>query len=558
MTSRSTSILLAAMAMSVFVHAQVQLDPSLLGKPPVDAWPTYHGDYSGRHYSTLNQINQSNVRQLTLSWLYRANTNTLGAISGGAVPEAVAYRLGPGALAGGLLKATPLAVNGVLYMSAPDHAWAIDAHSGREIWHFFWRTKGGDHIGNRGLGMYGNWLYFETPDGYVVSLDAATGKERWHKQIVDVRSEYFTTVAPVLIKNHLILGMGGDALDVPGWLESRDPDTGEIQWKWYTTPRTGEPGAATWPDAYAMEHGGGMPWTPVTYDPELNLIYVPTGNPNPVYRGDARKGANLYTASIVALNADTGKMAWYFQASPHDTHDWDATQVPILFDATFNGQRRKLLAQASRNGIFFLLDRATGQNLLSLPYIESANWYKGFDDRGQPIPNPEKEASTGGALVSPNNGGGQNWAPPTYSPETGLIYMNAAQGYEIHYKWDVDGPTFGSAGHAAHAVGGLDTSLRAFDPLTGKSKWIHKYQGTEWNPPRPELLGGLLSTAGRLVFAGAPGNFIVAYDPSTGRQLWHAGFTAPMSNTPITYMLNGKQQLVIAAGDTLYAFSLQQ
>ena len=203
-----------------------------------------------------------------MSWLYRANTNTQGAISGGAVPEAVAYRLGPGALAGGLLKATPLAVNGVLYMSAPDHAWAIDAHSGREIWHFFWRTKGGDHIGNRGLGMYGNWLYFETPDGYVVSLDAATGKERWHKQIVDVRSEYFTTVAPVIVRNHLILGMGGDALDVPGWLESRDPETGEIQWKWYTTPRAGEPGADTWPDAYAMEHGGGMPWTPVTYDPE--------------------------------------------------------------------------------------------------------------------------------------------------------------------------------------------------------------------------------------------------------------------------------------------------
>ena len=556
MKTRSLTLLLAAAAFSVFVHAQTQLDPALLGKPPVDAWPTYHGDYSGRHHSTLTQLNQSNIKNLALSWLYRANTNTQGAISGGAVPEAVAYRLGGGALAGGLLKATPLAVNGVLYMSAPDHAWAIDAYSGREIWHYFWRTKGGDHIGNRGLGMYGNWLYLETPDGYVVSLDAATGKERWHKQIVDVRSEYFTTVAPVVIRNHVILGMGGDALDVPGWLESRDPDTGDIQWKWYTTPRPGEPGAETWPDAYAMEHGGGMPWTPVTYDPELNLIYVPTGNPNPVYRGDARKGANLYTASIVALNADTGKMVWYFQCSPHDTHDWDATSVPVVFDATFNGQPRKLLMQTSRNGIFFLLDRATGQNLLSVPYIESANWFKGFDQKGQPIPNPDKEALKGGALVSPNNGGGANWAPPTYDPETGLLYMNAAQGYEIHYKWDVDGPSYASAGHAAHAVGGLDTSLRAIDFRTGKAKWIHKYPGTEWNPPRPELLGGLLSTAGHLLFAGAPGNFIVAYDPVTGRQLWHAGFTAPVSNTPITYMLNGRQQFVVAAGDTLYAFAL--
>jgi len=558
MKTRILSAVVVAAALGAILHAQAHLDPSLLGKPPVDAWPTYHGDYSGRHYSTLTQLNQGNVKNLALQWTYRANTNTQGAISGGAVPEAVAYRLGAGALAGGFLKATPIAVNGVLYMSAPDHAWAIDATSGKEIWHFFWRTKGGDHIGNRGLGMYGDWLYLETPDGYVVSLDAATGKERWHKQIVDVRSEYFTTVAPIVVRNHLILGMGGDALDVPGWLESRDLETGEIQWKWYTTPRPGEPGAETWPDAYAMEHGGGMPWTPITYDPETNVIYVTTGNPNPVYRGDARKGANLYTASIVALNADTGKMLWYFQCSPHDTHDWDATSVPVLFDAPFNGQTRKLLMQTSRNGIFFLLDRTTGQNLLSVPYIESANWFKGFDDKGQPILNPDKEALKGGALVSPNNGGGSNWAPPTFDPETGLLYMNAAQGYEIHYKWDVEGQSYGSAGHTSHAVGGLDTSLRAIDYRTGKAKWIHKYAGTEWNPPRPEHLGGLLSTAGHLLFAGAPENYLVAYDPVTGRQLWHAGFREPTSNTPITYMLNGRQQLVVAAGDTLYGFTLQQ
>jgi acido-empty-quinoprotein group A len=549
----SVTIVSAAIAL-----AQPQLDQALLGKPPVDSWPTYHGDYSGRHYSTLSQINQANVKNLGLAWLYRANTNPQGAETGGSVPESVPIRLGPGALAGGLLKSTPLLVNGVLYFSAPDHAWAVDARNGRQIWHYFWKTSGGDHIGNRGLGMYGRWLYLETPDGYVVSLDAETGKERWHKQIADVRAEYFATAPPIVIRNHVIVGLSGDALDVPGWVESRDPETGEIQWKWYTTPRAGEPGIETWPDPYAAEHGGGMPWQPVTYDPDLNLIYVTTGNPNPVYRGDLRQGANLYTASIVALNPDTGKIAWYFQSSPHDTHDWDAAQVPVLFDMNIDGTRRKLLAQASRNGFFFVLDRTNGKNLVTKTFVESPNWFKGIDERGQPIPNPEKDSQVGGTLISPNNGGAANWTPPTYDPDTELLYLNTAQGYEIHYQYQTGGPSFGSSGHASQAVGGLEASLRAIEPRTGKLRWVHKYAGTEWNPPRPEHLGGLLSTAGNLLFAGAPGGFLVAYNPETGRQLWHTSFDRDMSNTPITYMLDGVQYVLAAAGDTLYAFRVQR
>ena len=537
--------------------AQAVLDPALLGKPPVDSWPTYHGDYSGRHYSTLNQISQSNVGRLGLAWLYRANINQQGAQTGGDVPEPIPFRLGPGALAGGLLKSTPLLVNGVLYFSAPDHAWAVDARNGREIWHFFWKTRGGEHIGNRGLGMYGHWLYLETPDGYIVCLDAESGKERWHKQIADMRSEYYATTSPIIIRNHVIVGLSGDALDVPAWLESRDPETGEIQWKWYTTPRAGEPGIETWPDPYAAQHGGGMTWQPVTYDPDLNLIYIGTGNPNPVYHGDLRKGDNLYTASIVAVNPDTGKMAWYFQSSPHDTHDWDATQVPVLFDMNINGRPRKLLAQASRNGFFFVLDRATGKNLVTSRYVESPNWFKGVDTRGEPVPDPEKESQVGGTLISPNNGGAANWTPPTYDPQTELFYLNTAQGYEIHYSFNTGGPP-SEAGHTSQAVGGIEASLRAIDPKTGKLRWVHKYAGSEWNPPRPEHLGGLLSTAGKLLFAGAPGGFFVAYDPETGRQLWHAAFDKDLSNTPITYMLDGVQYILAAAGDTMYAFRVQQ
>jgi len=550
--------LLLTLVFTASALAQAGLDPKLLGKPPVDAWPTYHGDYSGRHYSTLDQINQSNIKTLGLAWVYRANRSQQGAQIGGSVPEALPFRLGPGALGGGFLKSTPLMVNGVLYFSAPDHAWAVDARTGKEIWHYFWKTTGGDHIGNRGLGMYGRWLYLETPDGFIVSLEAESGKERWHKQIADVKAEYFATSSPIVIGNHVIVGLSGDALDVPAWLESRDPETGDIQWKWYTTPRAGEPGIETWPDAFAAEHGGGMTWQPVTYDPELNLIYVTTGNPNPVYRGDLRKGSNLYTASIVALNPDTGKMKWYFQSSPHDTHDWDAAQVPVLFDMTLNGQPRKLVAQASRNGFFFVLDRATGKNLVTSNFVESPNWYMGVNERGEPIPNPDKDSQLGGSLISPNNGGAANWTPPTYDPETELFYLNTAQGYEIHYQYPTDGPVFGSSGHTSQTVGGTENSLRAIDPRTGKLKWVHKYAGTEWNPQRPEHLGGLLSTAGKLLFAAAPGGFWVAYNPQTGRQLWHTTFDYDVSNTPITYMLDGVQYLVLAAGDAMYAFRVQK
>ena len=525
--------------------AQGPLDPALLLKPPTDAWPTYHGDYSGKHYSTLKQINQSNVKGLSLAWVYRANMNEAGAIVGGeaqagAAPVWLSY------LGGVSIKAIPLMVNGVLYFTMPDHAWAVDARTGREIWHYFWKTRGGIHIGNRGMGMYGNWLFFETPDNYVVSLDAATGKERWHKEIADVRQEYFSTPAPLIIGNHVIVGMGGDSLDVPGWLESRDPETGDIQWKWYTTPRPGQPGAETWPDAYSMEHGGGMPWQPPTYDPELNLLYVPTGNPNPVMAGQSRRGDNLWTASIVALNPDTGKLAWYFQASPHDTHDWDAAQVPVLIDAVVDGQPRKLVAQASRNGFFFLLDRTNGKNLLSKPYVESLNWHKGADAKGQPIPNSDKDPKIDGVLVSPSSTGTTNWPAPSFSPDTGLFYVGTEQTYSIYYLTDVD-PRPQGYGAVERRLVGAPSYLRALDYKTGNLVW-----------KKPTQVGpqGLLSTAGGLLFGtDGAGNFL-AMDAATGKTLWHAGI-GNTSNAPETYLLDGRQYVVVAAGDSLYAFYLQ-
>lgn len=530
------------------------VDAAMLSKPPTDAWPTYHGDYSGRRYSTLKQINALNVRRLGLAWIYRLNTSQTGAIIGGEGPETP-----PAGVVGGFggisVKSTPLLVNGVLYFSAPDHVWALDARTGREMWHYYWRTKGGIHIGNRGVGMYGNWLYVLTPDNYFISLDAATGKERWHKEIASIRREYFSTTAPIVIRNHVIIGVGGDSLDVPGYLESRDPETGELQWRWYTTPRAGEPGAETWPDEYSAAHGGGMPWLPGTYDPELNLYYVGTGNPNPVLAGQSREGDNLWTCSIVAINPDTGKMVWYYQVSAHDTHDWDAAQTPIVFDGTIDGKPRKLIAQVNRNGHFFLLDRTNGRHIKTTTYIDTLNWTKGLNQNGQPIRNPAKDPIVSGTLVSPATDGATNWPPPSFNPDTGLIYAGTAASFSVFYLTDTD-PRPQGWGAAERRVGSLETALKAIDYKTGKVRWSRPFAITSNGAAGGSGAVGLLSTAGGLLFGGDGGGNFVAWDPATGKPLWHAGLGANTSNGPQTFTLDGRQYVVVGAGDSLYAFRL--
>ena len=363
----------------------VSLTSVIAAQIPTDAWPTYHGDYTGRRFSTLKQINTTNVKNLTLAWVYRLNTSRAGAIVGGEGPETPP----PGGNTPSV-KSTPLMLNGILYFSVPDHVYALDVRTGREIWHYAWKTRGGDHIGNRGVGILGNWLYFLTPDNYFVSLDVATGKERWHHEIANMKREYFSTNAPMVIGRQIIIGVGGDALDIPGYLESRDPESGNLVWRWNTTPRGGEAGATSWPDEDSMAHGGGMPWIPGTYDPELNLYYFGTGNPQPVLAGHSRAGDNLYTCTIVALNPNTGKMVWYYQVTPHDTHDWDAAQTPILIDGEFNGRPRKMVAQASRNGHYFLLDRATGEHLLTTKYPRLAELDEGDQPEGAASPRSGK------------------------------------------------------------------------------------------------------------------------------------------------------------------------
>jgi acido-empty-quinoprotein group A len=504
------------------------LDPSLLTKLPTTSWPTYNGDYSGRRFSPLTQINSSNVHQLSLAWASRFTSSN--------------------AATGVVIKAMPLLVNGILYFSSPNNVWAVDVRSGRELWQYTYPHNTGSTIGNRGVGMYENWLFVEMPDSHLVSLDAATGKERWKVQIADPKLDYTSTAAPIVVGNHVLVGIGGDHLDNPGFLESRDPETGALQWKWFTTPRKGEPGIETWPDEYASAHGTGQTWIPGTYDPELNLYYLGTGNPNPVMAEKSRKGDNLYTCTIVALNPDTGKLVWYYQVSPHDVHDWDATETPVLVDGEVDGKPRKLLLQASRNGFFFVLDRTNGQHILTKPFIDTLNWTKGLNAKGQPIPDPAKYPSTDGVLVSPASNGGTNWPPPSFNPETGLFYVGTNKTFSMYYLTDTD-PRPQGWGGVDRPAGNEGGALLAIDYKTGKPAWRHDWPGGSTG------VVGMLSTAGKLLFTSNGNNFI-AFDPRNGKILWHAGLTATPSNAPMTYTVDGKQYVLIAAADTLYAFTL--
>jgi alcohol dehydrogenase (cytochrome c) len=493
------------------------LNPQDLVKPLSNDWPTFNGDYSGKRFSSLSQINQSNVERLTLAWVLQ--------------PESVA------------IKSTPLMVNGRLYFTTPDNVWAADARTGRVIWHYF-RQSTGDHIGQRGVGMYGDWLYFETPDCHLISLNAKDGSVRWDIELADPKLGYFATMAPLVIRNHVIVGVSGDVTDIPGFLESIEPQTGKVEWRWNTEPKPGEPGSETWPQGTdAISHGGGMTWMTGTYDPELNQLYWGTGNPNPVLNGDIRKGDNLYTCSIVSLNPDTGKLLWHFQPSPHDTHDWDAVQTPVLFDDEYQGVHRKLLAQASRNGYFFVLDRSTGEHILTAPFMPT-NWAKGIDSRGEPIPDPEKEPKPDGVLVSPASDGATNWRAPSFNPESGLFYVSATRVWSVFYM-TAEGKPEGWAGRDR----GLwaDSDLVAIDYKTGKSAWKKKIGEGAGS-------AGILSTAGNLLFTGDNADNLMALDPKTGRTLWHVNLGASMETGPTTYELDGKQYLLTPAGGILFAW----
>jgi len=502
----------ALLASSPSVRAQ-SVDPSLLLKPPADSWPTYHGDYSGRRHTKLKDITPANVHQLSLAWAFQTNQTQQ-------------------------IKASPILVNGVVYITTPDNLWALDARTARQLWKYTYPANQGFHIGHRGAAVYKDLVYLTTPDAHLVALDARTGTVKWNVEIADSRRGYWSTNAPLLIRDHLIVGVAGDFDNLPGILKSFDPDSGKLQWTFHSTQRPDAPGATSGGAT------GGQMWMTGTYDPDLNLLYVGTGNPTPVLNGEARPGDNLWTCSILALNPDTGTLAWGFQVSPHDTHDWDAAEVPVLIDAAFEGVPRKLVMQASRNGYFVVLDRTNGKNLLTKPFAV-VNWAKGIGEDGRPIPNPDKEPKRDGRLVAPNEQGATNYRSPAFDPATGLLVVSAVDAYGLYfYKQE----------HGAYGWAGANTGvwsnsyLRAIDYRTGEIRWSHDIGAGSGS-------AGVLTTATDLTITGDNYGNALALRTSDGMTLWHAAI-GRMGNSPVSYELDGRQYILVAGGTALYAFAL--
>jgi alcohol dehydrogenase (cytochrome c) len=562
---KTTRLLLASLllAPALIVAQGGGLDPASLMRPLADSWPSYSGDLTGRRYSALTQINKTNVKNLALAWVARAFIEGSGATGrpgsgggggggrgGGAAYPLIVSGLGSGDYNSGgpaSIRGSIVMVDGVLYPTSPDNVWAVDARDGTILWQYYWKTRGGTHTGHRGVGMWRNFIFTEFHDNYLVKLDARTGKEQWQVEISDFDQQYFSSMAPIIIDNRVIVGTGND-LDMPGFVQSYDPETGKRQWIFYTVPMNpGDPGLETWPSLDAARHGGAQVWVPGVFDPETRNYIFGTGNPTPAYTPAGRgEGVGLFTCSLIAVNVDTGKMAWYYQTSPRDMHDWDSAQTPILIDAVINRKPRKLVSTAARNGYFFTVDRITGEHVATGKYGSVANWAKGLDDKGRPVLDPEKVATIPGAIV---NGSITNWPPPAYSPDTGLFYVPENNALSIVYLIDPDPRgSMGLGGRQASGIGNYGSFVTAIDPRTGKTAWRHRLPGG--GGPT-----GMLTTAGGLLFAGDGAGNLVAFDAANGTPLWNARL-GNVTNAPQTYVLDGKQHVLVAAGDTLYAFRL--
>ncbi|MBS1820855.1 MAG: acido-empty-quinoprotein group A [Acidobacteria bacterium] len=492
--------------------------------PVREQWTTFHGDSSGKRFSALTQINRDNIKSLTLAWAFQAHSTTI--------------------------KATPLMVDGVLYFTVPDHTWAVDAKTGTKIWEYV-RPSEGNHIGNRGVAYYKERIYIGTPDAHLVCLDAHDGKKLWEVEVADVKFGYYISLAPQIVKDLVLVGTSGDQADVPHAIHAYNWQTGKQVWQTSTTPlKMGDPGSETWPNEKTMLRGGGAAWMSGTYDPDLNLVYWGSANPHPVLAGPVRKGNNLFTNTILAMDADTGKVKWYFQVNPHDTHDWDAVQTPILFDAPYKGRQRKLLAQASGNGYYFLLDRETGEHLVTAPFV-TQDWSKGIDEKGAPIPDPDKEPHSDGALTASAGFGGTDWMSSSYDPQTRCIYVTGREGYSFWYL------ALDENGLAADHQGGGSLALYskyytiAIDYETGKVKW-RREAGEGYGFP------GILTTAGHLLLTGDLDGNVLALDPADGKALWHKRLGGTMNSTPMTYQVDGRQYLITCVDSVVYAWSLPE
>jgi alcohol dehydrogenase (cytochrome c) len=510
--------------------AQVTFERLLNSAKEPQNWMTYSGDYSGKRFSALDQINAANAHAIVAKWVYQT-------------------------AATGKLETTPLVVDGILYATAQDNrAFALDARTGRPIW-MYQRQVPSDIRPccgrvNRGLAILGDKVFMGTLDAHVIALDAKTGNVAWDVVAADYRSGHSFTVAPLVVKDLVIIGISGGEYGVRGFIDAYEATTGARKWRFYTVPGPGEPGHDTW-EGYSWKVGGAPAWNTGTYDAATNQIFWPTGNPAPSNRGEGRAGDNLYSNSLLALNADTGKLNWYFQFTKHDEHDWDATQVPVIIDTTIDTGGKHLIAQANRNGFFYVIDRTTGKLVSANPYGKTT-WSDAKDSDGRPIANKEATPTLEGHTVCPGALGTTNFMPPTYDPQTTLFYVTARDQCDIFST----APQPYEAGHAYYGSAYFPSEdarpylgfLKAIDPTTGQVKWKFQHTSPTWS--------GVLSTAGGLVFSGdAEGNFI-AFDAASGKPLWHFQMGGAVYAAPMAFAVDGKEYVAVAAGSSVYAFGL--
>ena len=499
------------------------------GKEPQN-WLTYSGDYSGRRFSSLDQINTKNARSLVAKWVYQTGAT-------------------------GKLETTPLVVDGILYATAQDdRAFALDARTGRPIWMYQYPLPGDIRpcCGrvNRGLAILGDKVFLGTLDAHVIALDTKTGNVIWDVVAAEYQKGYSFTVAPLAVKNLVVIGVSGGEYGVRGFVDAYDAATGARKWRFYTVPGPGEPGHETW-EGDSWKIGGAPAWNTGTYDAVTNQIFWPTGNPSPSNRGEGRAGDNLYSNSLLALNADTGKMNWYFQFTKHDEHDWDATQVPVVIDLGSDSGGKHLIAQANRNGFFYVIDRTTGK-LISANAYGKTTWSNGKDAEGRPVAKKEASPTLEGHTVCPGALGTTNFMAPTFDPQTALFYVTARDQCDIFstapQPYEAGHAYYGSAYFPSEEAEPYRGFLKAIDPATGEIKWKFEHTSPTWS--------GVLSTAGGLVFTGdAEGNFI-ALDAASGKALWHFQMGGAVYAAPMAFAVDGKEYVAIAAGSAVYAFGL--
>jgi PQQ-dependent dehydrogenase (methanol/ethanol family) len=503
-----------------------------LATPRPGDWPTYHGVLGGNRHSALDQINASNIASLAPRWSFTIGNSRK-------------------------LEMTPVVVDGVMYVTSVNEAFALDARNGRQIWHFERpRSKGlvGDAAGgiNRGVAILGDRVFMVTDNAHLIALHRLTGNLLWDVEMADSRVNYGATSAPLIVKDLVVSGTSGGDEGVRGFVAAYKASTGERVWRFWTIPAPGEPLSETWVGK-ALEHGCTSAWLTGTYDPDTNQLFWTTGNPCPDYNGDERKGDNLYSDSVVALEPETGKLRWYYQFTPHDLHDWDSAQTAMLVDAPFQGKPRKLLLQANRNGFFYVIDRTNGKLLRGAPFVDKLTWARGISPAGRPILNPESDPTPLGTKACPAVEGATNWFSNAYNPATGFFYLMALEKCNIYTKadevWAAGQSYYGGDTREVRGERG-QKFLRAINVETGKIAWEIPQQG------RAESWGGVLSTAAGVVFYCEDSGAFAAADAKTGKTLWHFQTSENWKASPMTYMVRGKQYVVVAAGSNVLAFSL--